>query len=61
MDLWKLKNIDRAKGFLSLDDLPNNVCFIKIRSKHSSNTLLSLLRIFMKQTLQLLYRYMLEV
>ena len=28
-----------------------NVCFIKIRSKHSSNTLLSLLRIFMKQTL----------
>ena len=28
-----------------------NVCFIKIRSKLSSNTLLSLLRIFMKQTL----------
>ena len=28
-----------------------NVCFIKIRSKHSNNTLLSLLRIFMKQTL----------
>jgi hypothetical protein len=28
-----------------------NVCFIKIRSKHSSNTLLSLLRMFMKQTL----------
>ena len=29
----------------------NNVCLIKIRSKHSSNTLLSLLRIFMRQTL----------
>ena len=28
-----------------------NVCFIKIRSKHNSNTLLSLLQIFMKQTL----------
>ena len=28
-----------------------NICFIKIRSKHNSNTLLSLLRIFMKQTL----------
>ena len=30
----------------------SNVCFIKIRSKYSSNTLLSLLPIFMKQTLQ---------
>ena len=28
-----------------------NVCFIKIRSKHSNNTQLSLLQIFMKQTL----------
>ena len=28
-----------------------NVCLIKIRSKHSSNTLLHLLRIFMRQTL----------
>ena len=28
-----------------------NVCFIKNRSKHNSNTLLSLLPIFMKQTL----------
>ena len=28
-----------------------NVCLIKIRSKHISNTLLSLLRIFMRQTL----------
>ena len=28
-----------------------NICFIKIRSKHNSNTLLNLLRIFMKQTL----------
>ena len=28
-----------------------NVCFIKNRTKHSSNTLVSLLRIFMKQTL----------
>ena len=34
-----------------IDYSQNNVCFIKIRSKHSSNTLLSLLRIFMKQTL----------
>ena len=32
----------------------NNVCFIKIPSKHSNNTLLSLLRIFMKQTLWLI-------
>ena len=29
----------------------SNVCFIKIRSKRNSNTLLSLLLIFMKQTL----------
>ena len=28
-----------------------NVCFIKNRSKHTSNTLLSLLLIFMRQTL----------
>ena len=28
-----------------------NVCFTKIRSRHDSNTLMSLLRIFMKQTL----------
>ena len=28
-----------------------NVCFIKIRTKNSSNTLLSLVRFFMKQTL----------
>ena len=27
------------------------VCFIKIRSKHSNNKLLSVLQIFMKQTL----------
>ena len=32
--------------------ISNNVCFIKIRSKNSSNTLVSLLQIFMKQTLQ---------
>ena len=29
----------------------SNVCFKQIRSKHNSNTLLSLLRIFLKQTL----------
>ena len=29
----------------------NDVCFIKISSKHSSKTLLSLLQFFMKQTL----------
>ena len=34
-------------------DLCINVCFIKIRSKHSSNTLLSVLQIFKKQTLLL--------
>ena len=33
------------------DMCQGNVCFIKIRSKNSSNTLMSLLRIFMKQTL----------
>ena len=33
--------------------LPNlyNVCFIKIRSKHNIDTLLSLLRIFMEHTI----------
>ena len=31
--------------------LISNVCLIKNRSKHSSNTLLCLLRIFMRQTL----------
>ena len=39
--------------FLSLDVL-GNVCFIKIRTKYSSNTLLSLVRIFMKQTLHVI-------
>ena len=34
-----------------------NGCFIKIRSKHSSNTLVSLLRIFMKQTLIRVKKY----
>ena len=37
----ELENVERL----------NNVCFIKIHSKHSSNTLVSLLRIFMKHTL----------
>ena len=32
--------------------MDTNVCFIKIRSKHNDNTLLSLLRIFMKQALE---------
>ena len=32
----------------------NNVCPVKIRSKHSSNTLLRLLRIFTGQTLDVL-------
>ena len=32
-------------------DWSYNVCFIKIQTKHSSNTLLSLVRIFMKLTL----------
>ena len=34
----------------------HNVCLIKIRSKHSSNTLLSLLRFFMRQTLCLCFQ-----
>ena len=34
-----------------LKAINTNVCLIKIRSKHSSNTLLSLLRFFMRQTL----------
>ena len=33
------------------------VCFIKIRSKHNNNTLLSLLWIFMKQTLTMKLPY----
>ena len=47
-----------VKFFQSFLDFPsfflfhlNNVCFIEIRSRHSNNTLLSLLQIFMKQTL----------
>ena len=32
-------------------DFYNNVCFIKNHSKQNSNTLLNLLRIFVKQTL----------
>jgi hypothetical protein len=41
-------NLTLTAWFVSL----NNVCLIKIRSKQStSNTLLSLLRIFMRQTL----------
>jgi hypothetical protein len=32
--------------------IAGNICFIKIRSKHSNDTLLSLLRIFMKQMLR---------
>ena len=31
--------------------MTTNVCFIKIHTKHSSNALLSLVQIFMKQTL----------
>ena len=43
------EGIRYLKSYLTLY-IPN-LCFIKIRSKHSSNTLLCLLRIFMKQTL----------
>ena len=38
--------------------LSHNVCFIKILNKHNSNTLLCLLRIFMKQTLWTWYKYL---
>ena len=41
---------------LSLIVLLFNVWFKKIGSKHNSNTLLSLLRIFMKQTLIAIYK-----
>ena len=44
-----LRFIEIQTGFFTKKK--SNVCFIKIRSKHSSNTLVSLLRIFMKQTL----------
>ena len=36
-----------------------NVCFIKIRTKHSGNSLLSLVRFFMKQTL--FYSFLLSI
>ena len=47
-----LPSAEADKRWTFLDHLPfkHNVCFIKIRSKHS-NTLVSLLRIFIKQTL----------
>ena len=40
-----------ANRWQKIEQKQLNVCFIKIRSKHNSNTLLSLLRNFMKQTL----------
>ena len=43
----------RLYGIWNKNELCSNVCLIKIRSKHSSNTLLCLLRIFMKQTLSM--------
>ena len=43
-----------SEGFIKL---LFNVCFIKIRSKHNNNTLLSLLWIFMKQTLTMKLPY----
>ena len=46
-----LRFIEIQTGFFTKKK--SNVCFIKIRSKHSSNTLVSLLRIFMKQTLSM--------
>ena len=51
---WLTKDIEDDK-YQAIDQFGSahegNVCFIKIRSKYSSNTLVSLLRIFMKQTL----------
>ena len=44
--LWKNNCVSRK---------PCNVCFIKIRSKHNSNTLQSLPRIFTKQMLSRLH------
>ena len=41
----------RLLRLIKHEDLNPNVCPVKIRSKHSSNTLLCLLRIFTGQTL----------
>ena len=48
---WKIIRWSNQIGFQKR----NNVCYIKIHSKHSNNTLLSLLRSFMKQTLLGMY------
>ena len=46
---WLKKDLSKVHGTLNISF---NICFIKIRSKHNDNTLLSLLRIFMKQALE---------
>ena len=50
---FSLSNKNTTKQSLLLNCSVCNVCFINIRSKHNIVTLLSLLRIFMKQTLVL--------
>ena len=45
--IWKVSTFFHIKYLYQV----HNVCFIKIRNKHSSVLLLCLLRIFMKQTL----------
>ena len=51
--LLRNQNIEDVNIQIHSMSAPDNVCFIKIRSKNSSNTLMSLLRIFEKQTLVL--------
>ena len=48
-ELWS-ERIDLLVRVMCMKE--TNICLIKIRSKHSSNTLLSLLQFFMRQTLQ---------
>ena len=55
IDLDEVENFRKKQQQASASVLTfyivNNVCLLKIRSKHSSNTLLRLLRIFIRQTL----------
>ena len=51
--IWFCKSRPETSIFqiFTCDKAGNNACFIKFRSKHSSNTVLCLLRNLMKQTL----------
>ena len=57
LETWQLRLKNQATKICNKlakiinKDLLYNVCFLKICSKHSNSTLVSLLRMFMKQTL----------